>query len=58
MKKVRITVIKRIFREAYANAALEGHKASDCIKCRQCEGACPQHLHITDLLEQAREMME
>ncbi len=45
-------------REAYAIAAPEGHKASDCIKCRQCEGACPQHLHITDLLEQAREMME
>ena len=45
-------------REAYMIAAPEGHKASDCIKCRQCEGACPQHLHITDLLEQAREMME
>ena len=45
-------------REAYAIAAPEGHKASDCIKCRQCEGACPQHLPITDLLQQAREMME
>ena len=45
-------------REAYAVAASEGHKASDCIRCRQCEGACPQHLPITDLLQQAREMME
>lgn len=26
-------------------------KASDCIKCRKCEQACPQHLPITELLE-------
>ncbi|MBQ1375911.1 MAG: aldo/keto reductase [Clostridia bacterium] len=26
-------------------------KASDCIKCRKCEEACPQHLPITELLE-------
>ena len=27
-------------------------KASDCIKCGKCEGVCPQHLHIRELLEE------
>ena len=31
-------------------------KASDCIQCGQCEGACPQHLPIIELLEQCTEL--
>lgn len=44
--------------EAYRAVTGEGHMASDCIKCRQCERACPQHLPITDYLKQGAEMLE
>lgn len=32
--------------------------AGDCIECRQCERACPQHLKITELLKKSRELLE
>lgn len=35
-----------------------GGKASDCIKCGTCEKACPQHLHIRDLLVSVAEEFE
>ncbi|MBQ3378624.1 MAG: aldo/keto reductase [Clostridia bacterium] len=40
----------RTIRE-YTIATVGKGKASDCIKCKKCEEACPQHLKITDLLE-------
>ena len=33
-------------------------KASDCVKCGQCEHVCPQHLPIRKLLEQAAAIFE
>lgn len=32
--------------------------ASDCIACGQCEGVCPQHLPIIDLMNEAVEKFE
>ena len=45
-------------RESYYQAAPEGHRASNCVECRQCEGVCPQHIAITDNLKQAAAMFE
>ena len=36
----------------YANATEGRGKASDCVACGQCEGACPQQLHVIDLLKE------
>ena len=37
----------------------DGHgKASDCIKCGNCENICPQHLEIRNLLEKVSKTFE
>ena len=38
---------------AYNEVVSEGHRASDCIGCGQCERACPQHIHVIDELKRA-----
>ena len=38
--------------------AKEGSKASDCLQCGQCEGICPQHLPIRELLVQVAQEFE
>jgi len=43
---------------AYRAATSEGHLASDCVGCKQCEKACPQHIEITKYLKQAAGMFE
>ena len=42
----------------YQNLTRESGKASDCIACGQCEGVCPQHLRIIDLLKEAAGVLE
>ena len=43
-------------KQSYAIATQGKGKASDCIECGQCEGACPQHLEIISLLKDCRSM--
>ncbi len=45
-------------RDRYKEVTAKGSKASDCIGCKQCEGACPQHLPITANLKKAAELLE
>ncbi len=33
-------------------------KAGDCIQCGQCEGVCPQHLPIIELLQEASKTLD
>lgn len=37
----------------YGFSTSEGHRASDCIQCFQCESACPQHIEIVGKMSQA-----
>ena len=42
----------------YAWATKDKGKATDCIQCGQCEGACPQHLPIIELLQDCAANLE
>lgn len=42
----------------YNNIKREGGAPSDCVKCKKCIGACPQHLRIPDLLKKVQDMFE
>jgi predicted aldo/keto reductase-like oxidoreductase len=35
----------------YMNLASTHGKAGDCIGCKKCEGVCPQHLKVSELLK-------
>lgn len=45
-------------RAAYREIAKNRGLASQCIRCRQCEAACPQHLPITKFLRQVADAFE
>ncbi len=45
--------------QMFYNGVTQGKgKASDCIGCGQCEGVCPQHLNIIELMESAKEQFD
>lgn len=45
-------------RASYESAADGRGRASDCIECRNCERACPQHIEIVDWLRRVSERFE
>lgn len=52
----QLASVKSIYKD---RTEKEGHgKASDCVGCRQCEEHCPQHLPITEYLEEAAKTFE
>ena len=42
----------------YSGLTGRSGKASDCIGCGQCEGVCPQHLPIIELMKEAAEILD
>lgn len=42
----------------YTGLMSRSGRAADCIGCGQCEGVCPQHLPIIDLLKEASELLD
>ena len=39
-------------------ATRDGGKPSDCVGCQACEGVCPQHLPIPEIMKEAAETLE
>ncbi len=55
--------MKKVFRDwhqedRYRELTKENGRASDCIRCGQCEQVCPQHLPVRELLAKVAETFE
>ncbi|MCR5674425.1 MAG: aldo/keto reductase [Lachnospiraceae bacterium] len=44
--------------QGYRELITQSGKAGDCIGCGQCEGVCPQHLPIIELMREASELLD
>lgn len=44
--------VNDVNRGSYARHTADAGRAEDCIRCGKCEGQCPQHLQIRELLVQ------
>lgn len=42
----------------YGGLTSNSGKAKDCVGCGQCEGVCPQHLPIVELIKEAAEVFD
>ena len=44
---------------SYGGLLAQGYsRAKECIACGQCEGVCPQHLPVIDLIRSASEKLD
>ncbi len=50
--------IPELFKAYNERGSYELSRASACIKCGKCEGVCPQHLEIRNLLDKVAEELE
>lgn len=44
--------------DAYRKLTADGHRADTCANCGQCEGVCPQHLPVPQILENASKIFD